>query len=137
MDPGPGCGRWYTGPRSGVSLYFPKATANDGGYTDDGGPIAGLYPAIPLQRGQVVALTNMLWDPYVPSTDVDGLPQDQFEFQPTSILTVVGPGTLPPPVPLAGYQIMDAGAMYMGMRVVQTTTPDLVVNACPAALFSE
>ncbi len=118
-------------PGSGVSIYFPKGSANDAGGTG-----AGLYPATGISRGDVVAFTNLKWSPYVPTTNTTGLPQRQFEYQSSSTVTVIGQGTLPPAVPLSGADLQDAGAAWMGMRIVQTTNPDTVVNSCPAALHN-
>jgi len=116
---------------SGVEIYFPKASANDAGATS-----AGLYPATGSTRGDVVALTNLKWDPYKAEGNTTGQNQNELEFGTTSTMTVLGQGTLPPAVPLTATQIQSEGATYAGMRVVQTDGPDTVVNACPLPLQS-
>jgi hypothetical protein len=118
-------------PNSGVEVYFPSESANDAGATQ-----AGLYPPISVVRGDVVAFTNLKWDPYAAKTDIGGAAQNELEFVATATMSLVGQGTLPPPVPLTGAELTADGGMFMGMRVVQTDGPDTVTNTCPVALQS-
>ena len=45
-----------------------------------------------MTRGDVVAFTDLTWSPYLPTTDVGGTAQNQFEFGAAATLTVIGPG---------------------------------------------
>ena len=112
---------------SGVSIYFPKGSAPPMG---GGGAAPGAvgYPAAGLHRGDVVALTNMKWSPY--------LGQVQFEFQATSAVFPNGTAPLPAAVTLTDSEIgvgVTPAPANIGMRVT-VAGPATVADTCPWVL---
>ena len=113
---------------SGISIYFPKASAPPIG----GGAMPGQvgYPAAGLTRGEVVAISNLKWAPY--------LGQLQFDFQATSAATNLGTAQLPAAVTVTDAQIAPGASpapSNIGMRVT-VAGPNTVINSCPLILKS-
>ncbi len=116
----------------GGSFYL-QDPVSDGGPPEPGSGI-DVYvasgaggPPVP-RRGDVVLLTGMAWSLY------DGV--DQFEFQSTSTLTVLGQAPLPPPVAATAAQLAPGSTAldaYRGMRVVDAES-FIEGTSCPAAL---
>jgi hypothetical protein len=115
------------GAGSGVSIYFPKASAP----AANGGAAPGAvgYPMAGLHRGDVVGVTNVKWSPY--------LGQKQFEFQATSAIIPLGTSPLPASVNVTDAQIAPGATVpaNVGMRVT-VSGPNTVSDACPLILQS-
>ncbi|HUB08420.1 MAG TPA: hypothetical protein VMB50_15540 [Myxococcales bacterium] len=99
-------------PGSGIDVYVDSAAGG---------------PPVP-SRGDVVVLGGVTWSPY------DGL--NEFEFQSTSSLAILGKAPLPPPVAATAAQLAPGSTAldaYKGMRVVDAES-FIVGSGCPPAL---
>jgi hypothetical protein len=127
QDPPPSSGTPV--PLSGVNIYIP-GSAEDGIVVSDAGAIGYPYADGGLTLGDVVTITNVSTDNYEA--------QRELEYSKTSVITVLGQTTLPPPIPLTATQLSAGSATatsYAGMRVIQTSTDTLISN-CPLAMQS-
>jgi hypothetical protein len=106
-------------PKSGISVYLPKANA-------------GTYGTVPA-LGDVVTISNLKWSPY------GG--QDQFEAAATTVVTNIGTSALPTPYMMPASVAASTGAVasgYEGMRVIVTGSFTVkgseTSNDCPSGV---